>query len=202
MTVNILPNVKALNYWQGKKAERETTVVEEEGEAEQLIIKETGLVALKPALSAAAATMLFDASCNLLVTAKAKQDQKLMKKWFGDRFNVDDVNEKLDDMIGYLKGTSLKVRFSREKLESLGAYDPNFFPRGVSQLGKPLLYTRYSWGEKVMTFLHELSHVVIGTFDKGEKGTKIPLPKEAGGACYGPYAVSYTHLTLPTILRV
>jgi hypothetical protein len=190
MTTNLLPKVKSMDYWQGKKANRfDDVIVENEGNNKQIIIKETGNVALMPALSTAAATMLFDASCNLLFAAKKKQDTKLMLRWFGDRITTEEVTKKLDTMIDYLQQNSLKVRYSREKLQSLGAYDPNFYPRQVSQLGKPILYTRYSWGEKVMTFLHELSHVVIGTLDKGEKGTKIPLPNDAGGACYGPYAL-------------
>jgi hypothetical protein len=178
-----------MNYWQG----REMTGVKEKGT--KTIERDKTHPVLLPALKEDAAEDLFDAACNLVHQAqtmrtgeRAEESKKLAIKWFSDKVKQDDVTAKLKKLHDTLKGGTLNVRFSRNG-QYLGAYDREFHIAHVVQLGKPFLYKRFSWGEKVMTFIHEMSHVILETVDKGLDGNgKAKKEFEDLGAVYGPYA--------------
>lgn len=184
MTTNYFHNVRPMNYWQGRRCRKE---------GGRRVVENDGGESLKPALTHEAAKMMFDASCNLIVLARSNlgkpYGQNLARKWFGKTVDLEQVEAKLDTLGQYLRTKRLQVRFARDKAGSLGAYDADFHVPEVAQLGKPILYTRYSWGEKVMTFIHEVSHVVLGTMDRGVDSdhTNYRLPL---GACYGPDALA------------
>ena len=172
MTSNYLPGAQALEYWQGRECKR----------VEKMIVEGNG-PSLKPALTAVAAKIMFDAACNLIHVARETRNIELSKKWFGEKSSFPQYD--IDKLYMALTHESLKLRFATNKKTSLGAYDPSFSVPNVAQLGLPILYTRYSWGEKVMTLLHEMSHSILGTLDYG--AGKPGFDKL--GACYGPMAL-------------
>jgi hypothetical protein len=167
-----------MNYWQGRQTHKNGNSVVEDA---------LPAPALRPALAAKNAKWLFDAACNLIYQAKTTPDKDLVVKWFGDRAQlVEDVEPKVEQTHTFLQNNILQVRFALRK-ENLGAYDRDFHIPNVAQLGKGILYTRYSWGEKVMTLLHEMSHVILGTLDIGADSKTQTY--EGMGACYGPWAL-------------
>ncbi len=171
-----------LNYWQGRQCNKvDGKKVQEQADG----------AVFHPALKATSAAELFAVACNVVHEAHSNFDETLARKWFSGRVNVDDVRRKTHDLHESLRTTPLNVRFAKNK-EVLGAYDPDFQSSSapgelVAQLGGPILSARYSWGEKVMTLLHEMSHIILKTIDIGSLNPRPPF--NTLGACYGPFAL-------------
>ncbi|MFT3776416.1 MAG: hypothetical protein QM820_64570 [Minicystis sp.] len=190
MTTNLLTGA-GMTYWQGRKCTKKREYSESLKREKETVLEAKFGEALKPALSKAGAETMFAAACNVIDVCssmrKSTKSQALARTWFGFKVDLEEVYGGVDTLIQHLTKKGLLVRFARDKMGSLGAYDPDFWIPGVAQLGKPILYKRYTWGEKVMTFLHEMSHAILGTVDKGadpEYSSRFSL-----GAVYGPDAL-------------
>lgn len=137
-----------------------------------------------------AAEKLFDNACNLVNAAANFCDSEFAKRgvWF-EKGAGERERAAVRKMATSLTGDKFKLRYSKRK-RFLGAYDPDFCIENVAQLGVPILWTRYTWGEKVVTLLHEMSHVFLNTVDLGAGGTyssPSACVNKMGG-CYGFYA--------------
>jgi hypothetical protein len=118
---------------------------------------------------------MFDKAELLIKTAAEGHNDDFAKKWFGTIATskgkeLEKIHERCAELHQGVEGLS-KVVFEVVGGEFLGGIDPKVKGQlkggGTCriQLGRGFAYTRYSWGEKVATIVHELTHWLLGTVD-------------------------------------
>lgn len=119
---------------------------------------------------------MYEKAESLIATAAEGKNKQFVDQWFGtlapskgsELQKIYDRCSQLHAGMGYIT----KVVFEVVGGEFLGGIDPKVKQKlnksGTCriQLGRGFLYTRYSWGEKVATIVHELTHWILGTIDQ------------------------------------
>ena len=144
---------------------------------------------------------LFDTACELLNIARKEIKASYAKKWFGNDIKKNIVTNKTETIYNNVKGKKINIRFTA-KCDYLGAYDSRYDKGKWIGLGLPMLFKRYSDSEKVMTILHEMSHIFLQTHDLGAaRGPTIKVHPDVQslGGCYGPYAYKLAHTKIDTL---
>lgn len=119
-----------------------------------------------PILSKTAVERMFDLSCKLLYEAYTKRDKGLARMWFGRNVDVDEVFRKLKILRDQVANSDVKVRYcGKSGSDYLGAYDNSYDDGRWLGIGVPMMYKRFSESERVMTIVHEMSHIYLGTLD-------------------------------------
>lgn len=118
---------------------------------------------------------MFDKAVTLIKAATDGHDDAFAKKWFGTiatskGTELAKIHQRCGELNSGVEGLAIAV-FEVVGGEFLGGIDPKAKGKlkggGTCriQLGKGFAYTRYSWGEKVATIVHELTHWILGTVD-------------------------------------
>lgn len=118
---------------------------------------------------------MFDKAATLIKAASEGKNDDHVKKWFGSIATAKgDELAKIHKRCAVLRdGVEMLANAVFEVVggEFLGGIDPKNKAKlkggGTCriQLGKGFALTRYSWGEKVATIVHELTHWILGTVD-------------------------------------
>jgi hypothetical protein len=125
----------------------------------------------------------FNSAADLIALAAMGRNDEFIKMWFGGHnatpTNCREVHRRCALLNDGVKGLA-HVYFLCGESETLGAIDKDerviYKPATVRiKLGRGLSYSRYSWGERVCTIVHELTHWFLDTAD-------VEL---AGKDCYG-----------------
>lgn len=126
---------------------------------------------------------MHDSAEALIKEAATIQKSDYALQWFG-KAAFDDrvlatIRRRCGDLNAGVSGLA-RVLFQCGQSETLGAIDTNDSWRGGGncriKLGRGFTYDRYSWGERVCTVVHELTHWFLDTVDATLAG---------GGDCYG-----------------
>jgi hypothetical protein len=145
--------------------------------------------------------MLDEAECLIAAAAKYKSDG-FARQWFGSIATTKDELVKIHTRCAALNtsvGGLTQVVFQVVGGEYLGAIDPDEKvrlrngPTCRILLGRGFSYTRYSWGEKVATIVHEMTHWFLDTVDDKlqtgfDKIRQAAIEEDA----YGPKAIELT----------
>lgn len=126
---------------------------------------------------------MLDEAVALISYAAKNPNEAHMKKWFGDenvRRSRAAIDEGIEQIRQWVKDKK-SIKFIARKSMGLGATDQSKDNNEIF-LDKGFRMTRYSWGEKVCTMIHEISHKsALKTNDAVEYSGS----GEPGGAYYG-----------------
>ncbi len=145
--------------------------------------------------------MLDEAEALIAAAAKYKSDG-IARQWFGSIATTKEELAKIHRRCAELNqavGGLSQVIFQVVGAEYLGAIDPpekirlRGGPTCRILLGRGFSYTRYSWGEKVATIVHEMTHWFLDTVDDKletgfDKVRQLPIEEDA----YGTKAIELT----------
>lgn len=135
---------------------------------------------------------MFEMATKLIKAASEGKSDDKAKKWFGtiapskggELERIHTRCAELNKGVGEIANAVFEVVGG----EFLGGIDPNVKGRlkggGTCriQLGRGFTFTRYSWGEKVATIVHELTHWILNTVDA----------KYGSDDAYGPKCIALT----------
>ncbi len=118
---------------------------------------------------------MFDKAVAVIKAASDGKNDAFVKKWFGTiatskGSELAKIHQRCSELNSGVECLTTAV-FEVVGGEFLGGIDPKVKGRLKGgpvcriQLGKGFSYTRYSWGERVATIVHELTHWILGTVD-------------------------------------
>jgi hypothetical protein len=115
----------------------------------------------------------YKSAADLITLAALGRNDDFVKMWFGSRnvspTNCREIHRRCGQLNDSVKGVA-HVHFLCGEGETLGAIDKDeralYQPGTVRiRIGRGLSYSRYSWGERVCTIIHELTHWFLDTED-------------------------------------
>lgn len=127
---------------------------------------------------------MLDAAERLIARAARYKSDGYARQWFGakaldNKLELAKIHRRCADLAANVAALSTVV-FQCAASEILGAISTTDPLRGGPtcriQLGRGFTYDRYSWGERVCTIVHEMTHWFLGTVD---------VTMDNGSDCYG-----------------
>jgi hypothetical protein len=120
---------------------------------------------------------MFDVARDLIKEAATIKKSDYVLQWFGKQAFEKQVMARVNQRCGELHAgveSLTNMIFRVVKSETLGAIDNDDPLRGGGtcriRLGRGFTYDRYSWGERVGTIVHELTHWFLDTIDAVTSG--------------------------------